>query len=178
VLRVKGSSIDVWRPEAGGHRMQSVPPGSRGVQSSTVVVTVVDADARGPGGPWDRRGAEDFRAVWFSGTGKGGQHRNKTQCSLRLTHVPTGLVETRQSRSRADNARDARAALEARLDAMAASAGDRRASEERRRQGGTGERSDKVRTWRFQEGQVIDHRTGRRARLEDVAAGNFVGLSA
>lgn len=157
--------------------MQSVPPGSRVVQSSTVVVTVTEAGVRGAGGPWDRRGEADFRAVWFSGTGKGGQHRNKTQCSLRLTHVPTGLVETRQSRSRADNLRDARAALDARLDAMAAEAEDRRASEERRRQGGTGERSDKVRTWRFQEGQVIDHRTGRRARLAAVEAGDFSGLS-
>ena len=156
--------------------MQSVPPGSRGVQSSTVVVTVAEAGARGPGGPWERRGEEDFRAVWFSGTGKGGQHRNKTQCSLRLTHVPTGLVETRQSRSRTDNLRDARAALDARLDALALEAGDRRASEERRRQGGSGERSDKVRTWRFQEGQVIDHRTGRRARLQVVEAGDFSGL--
>ena len=60
----------------------------------------------------------DLRVEWFSGTGKGGQHRNKHQCSCRLIHIPTGLVEVRQSRSRESNYQEARQALSNKLSLM------------------------------------------------------------
>lgn len=80
--------------EAGGHRVQRIPHGEkRGrVHSSTVTVSVLDKSQ--PQKVVDEFDEKDFQITFFSGTGPGGQNRNKVQASARITHLPTGLVRS------------------------------------------------------------------------------------
>lgn len=157
--------------EAGGHRIQRVPPTERHgrVHSSSVVVAVIDPNQSQEFTLQDR----DLKVEWYSGSGAGGQHRNKHQNSCRLTHVPTGQVATAQCRSRHNSLQEARGTLVKRLREGAASAEQARASADRLRQMGSGERGDKVRTYRFQDGLVKDHRTMRQASLARVMEGQI-----
>ena len=117
----QGYFIELKKPnenlkkEVGGHRFQRVPPTERKgrVHTSSVKVALIDAKME----KTEIRDS-DLRVEWFSGTGKGGQHRNKHQCSCRLIHIPTGLVEVRQSRSRESNYQEARQALSNKLSLM------------------------------------------------------------
>jgi peptide chain release factor 1 len=117
--------------------------------------------------------SRDFKIEWYSGTGCGGQNRNKVQSSCRITHLPTGLVKTAQTRSRENSLKLAKKAiLEALSDAtLNASQISRNAI--RAEQVGSGMRGDKRRTYRFQDDQVSDDITGKRASLKQVLAGNL-----
>jgi len=103
----------------------------------------------------------DFSIEWFSGTGKGGQHRNKKQNSCRVVHVPTGLTESRQGRHREMNLREAFNALESRLRALQCSQEHKKTSIIRQTQVGSGMRGDKTVTIRFQDDRVQHHMTGK-----------------
>jgi len=127
------------------------------VHTSTVTVSVLD-DVADPAVALDER---DLRYRWFSGTGAGGQHRNKHQCCLELIHVPTGISRTAQGRSREANARDARLELEQALAALSGTSLHHGRNQERAAQIGLGMRADKRRTYRFQDDRVADHVTGR-----------------
>ncbi len=107
-----------------------------------------------------RRSETDFRVEWFSGSGAGGQHRNKHQNSARVTHLPTGIVETRQGRERNANLRDAKAALCKTLDNRAREQVAGQLAADRRAQVGSGQRGDKVLTLRFQDDRAA-HENGR-----------------
>lgn len=128
------------------------------MHSSTVTVAVIDGAAADLG-PFQRRNDVDYAVEWFSGSGAGGQHRNKTQNSARVTHVPTGLVRMAQTRSRENSLRSAKAALNGELDRLADGVANAVTNDARRGQVGSGERSDKRRTFRFQDGLVHDHIT-------------------
>lgn len=110
---------------------------------------------------YDLRDDEHFRIEWFSGTGKGGQHRNKKKCSCRLHHIPTGLCETRQGRSRENNYNDAKNALGALLDQKKREEEHSATSDEKKAQVGSGMRGDKTVTLRFQDDRVQHHETGK-----------------
>lgn len=162
--------------EAGGHRVQRVPPNERRgrVHSSTVTVAVLaDGVAVTKDSPAMSRAPKDFRVEWFRGSGAGGQHRNKHANSARVIHLPTGLRQERQGRNREANLSEAMAALLARLDEMARSEGHAVEAALRASQVGSGMRSDKRRTYRFQDGRVEDHVTGKSARTGDVMRGRF-----
>lgn len=148
--------------EAGGHRIQRVPPTERKgrVHTSTVIVAVLDPE-RSVDPTYLRRSDSDFQVEWFSGSGAGGQHRNKHQNSCRLTHVPTGLIEARQTRSRDTSYREARSALEARLEAMAGGAQQADMAADRKSQVGSGMRGDKTVTIQFQDDRIQHHVTNR-----------------
>ena len=133
----------------------------------------MDPDAFDADDSFQRTDDSDFRVEWFSGTGKGGQHRNKKQNSCRLIHVPTGLVEMRQGRKRDTNLREAREALLRRLSNKEQSSIDNQAKALKKDQVGSGMRGDKIRTYRFQDDQVIDHQTGRTAKASKVMKGKF-----
>ena len=122
-------------------------------------------------GPYGRRGEGDFRVEWYSGSGAGGQHRNKHQNSARITHLPTGLVRTAQTRSRENSRAEAMAAMTTELDRLAAGHAHGTANAARRDQVGSGERSDRRRTWAFQRDVVEDFVTGRSMRCRDALAG-------
>ena len=115
----------------------------------------------------------DLKIEWYSGTGAGGQHRNKHQNSCRLTHIPSGEMATAQCRSRENSLLEAKAALLDRLTRGARAGAHQAMAHVRKDQVGSGERGDKIRTYRFQDNQVKDHQTGKQAPCDRVLAGNF-----
>jgi peptide chain release factor 1 len=114
----------------------------------------------------------DFRIEWYSGTGAGGQHRNKHQNSCRITHS-SGAVATAQCRSRENSLEEAKQAILARLNGVAQKEHAEAASVNRKNQMGSGERGDKIRTYRFQDNLVKDHRNNATAPLNIVLDGKF-----
>ncbi|WP_425953336.1 peptide chain release factor-like protein [Ralstonia pseudosolanacearum] len=146
------------------------------MHSSTVTVSILGENvAISALTPYQRRQQSDFKMEWFNGTTKaGGQHHQKNATCCRMTHLPTGIVRTSQTRSRVNSQQMALAALNEELDRLMASAEGMVVNGIRRAQVGTGERAGvKRRTWRFQEDAVIDHVNGCRARAADVMAGRF-----
>lgn len=158
--------------EAGAVRVQRVPASEkRGrVHSSTVTVAVRR--------PADETAAQalpagEVRIEWYSGSGAGGQNRNKVQACARVTHLPTGIVRTAQTRSRQNSLKLAMGELEA---AVAGTARERALEAQnagRRSQIGSGQRADKGRTFRYQDDAAKDHGTGRSASLQKVMRGHF-----
>ena len=161
-LEIEGRDLHILRNETGGHRIQRIPPTERKgrVHTSTVTVAVLDPETT-VSGVYSQRAEADFRVEWFSGTGKGGQHRNKHQNSCRVHHTPTGLSEARQGRERSGNLESALAALHATLDREEATAKASAQSCIRGSQTGSGMRGDKTVTIRFQDDRVTHHGTGR-----------------
>lgn len=172
-LEIEGPDLRGLDHEAGGHRIQRVPPTERRgrVHTSTVTVAVlVPGEARPVVGP------EDFRVEWYSGSGAGGQHRNKHQNSCRLTHIPTGLIVKAETRSRQNSYQQAMTTLSQKLLERAEVEAHNMKNTLRSQQVGSGMRGDKRRTYRFQEDTVRDHFTGKSARCADVMRGGFEKL--
>lgn len=122
---------------------------------------------------YGQRQPDDFAVEWFSGSGAGGQHRNRHMCSVRLRHIPTGIVKQAQTRSRDNSFRSARAAIEQELDQLAQATASSAENDMRRAQVGAGQRSDKRRTIRFQDGWVVDHQTGKRVAVDNYMRGEM-----
>lgn len=142
------------------------------MHTSTVTVAVMDP-AEASAVEFNDR---DFRVEWYSGTGCGGQHRNKHQNSCRITHIPTGVVATAQTRSRQSSLEQAQTEILSRVNGATRSAAEQAGASDRRAQVGTGMRGDKVRTYRFQDNTVKDHRTGRQAAADAVMGGGIPRL--
>ena len=170
MILVEGQNLAPLSNEPGGHRIQRIPPTERRgrVHTSTVTVAVTD-----PAVPQIQILEQDLEIEWYSGTGAGGQHRNKHQNSCRIRHRPTGIVATAQCRSRENSLVEARATLDQRVREQVLTQHDQAQAQYRREQVGSGQRGDKVRTYRFQDDRVQDHVTGRRARVTDVMRGQF-----
>ena len=157
--------------EPGGHRIQRIPPTERRgrVHSSTVTVAVMD--------PKEIKKVEfnerDFKVEWYSGTGNGGQNKNKVQACCRLTHLGSGLTQTAQTRSRENSLKLARDHMIVALEKMHADTQHKITASDRKVQLGTGMRGDKIRTYRFQDNTVKDHRTGCSAPCDRVMSGHF-----
>jgi len=115
----------------------------------------------------------DFDISFYSGTGCGGQHRNRHMNSARIVHIPTGIVRQAQTRSRENSVQNAMQALTAELNRQAGLVTGNAINGIRKAQIGSGERSDKRRTLRFQENRVHDHVTGKSALLDKVMKGDF-----
>lgn len=178
VLEIQGSGASGLDQEAGVHRLQRVPPTERKgrVHSSTLTVVVLNPSAPKKSWPEDRREPQDFDLEWYSGSGAGGQHRNKHQNSARITHKPTGLVRTAQTRSRANSQQSAMEALLEELRGLSAQRHQSSVQGERTRQVGQSERADRRRLWAFQRDEVIDFQTGKRLRCKDALRGAVDGL--
>lgn len=159
--------------ERGVHQVKRVPvTESNGrIQTSTATVAVlpeasaveVDIDPK------------DLQTDTYRSSGAGGQHVNKTESAVRLTHLPTGLVVTCQDeRSQHKNREKALRVLQSRLYEREQEKQDAAQASERRSQVGGGYRSEKIRTYRFREGLVVDHRTGSvEAKLPAVMDGDL-----
>lgn len=172
---MSGTGVDLFRNEAGGHRIQRVPvtEAQGRVHSSTVTVAVITAAEARVSASYRKREPEDYEISFFSGTGAGGQHRNKHMNSARVTHRPTGIVRTAQTRSRKNSEDLAIAAINEELDRLLETSDAGAVNDARRRQVGSGERGDRRRTWAFQRDEVVDHLTGRRSRPANLLAGKF-----
>jgi peptide chain release factor 1 len=103
--------------------------------------------------------------------GAGGQHRNTTDSCVVMRHKPTGIEAKAAAKSQHQNRRAAREMLEARVRAFYAAQTLEAVAGRRRDMVGTGERADKIRTYREQDDLVSDHRTGRKTRLKNICAG-------
>ena len=171
-ILVEGSDLSGLEKEAGGHRIQRVPPTERRgrVHTSTVTVAILDDTAGLRAQPIPDA---DLKIEWYSGTGAGGQHRNKHQNSCRITHIPTGTVVTAQTRSRLTSLAQARTAIEQSVGRRHEASSHALSSLSRRQQVGSGQRGDKIRTYRHQDDIVTDHVTGRRASVKQIMLGHF-----
>ncbi|HAS78665.1 MAG TPA: peptide chain release factor 1 [Ruminococcus sp.] len=162
-----------FKYESGVHRVQRVPETeSQGrVHTSTVTVAVlVEADEV----ELDIN-PTDLKIDVFRASGAGGQHINKTESAVRITHLPTGtVVECQDERSQHKNKEKAMKILRSRLyEALQQEQNDKIASE-RRMQVGTGDRSERIRTYNYPQGRLTDHRIGLTIyRLEDMLNGNL-----
>jgi len=115
----------------------------------------------------------DLKIEWYSGTGAGGQHRNKHQNSARVTHIPTGIVATAQCRSRQNSLAEAMENIQKQVDNIRQNQYNKNIASDRKQQVGSGMRGDKIRTYRFQDDVVQDHNTGRRGSVKKVLNGHF-----
>ena len=156
--------------EPGGHRIQRVPPTERNgrVHTSTVTVAIID--------PTVKRyviSESDLKIEWYSGTGCGGQYRNKHQNSCRITHMPSGVVTTAQCRSRKNSLDLAKAEIIKRVEETQNNKIFNEMSSVRKEQVGSGMRGDKIRTYRFQDDSVKDHMTNKNTSVKKILSGNF-----
>lgn len=169
-IEVEGTDLSGLYNESGGHRIQRVPPTERKgrVHTSTVTVAVID-----PAEVTTVVKESDLRIEWYSGTGAGGQHRNKHQNSCRITHIPTGTVATAQCRSRQNSLDQALSTIHKTVDGMVKNQYNNSIASDRRQQVGSGMRGDKIRTYRFQDDVVKDHVTNKSNSVKRVLGGNF-----
>ncbi len=174
ILEVKGKgAYSRLKYESGVHRVQRVPltESSGRIHTSTATVAVLpEAEeidlAIDP---------NDLRVDTFRASGAGGQHVNKVASAVRITHLPTGIVTTCQDeRSQMKNKVKAMAVLRARLLDRERQRQFQEVTDARRSQVGTGDRSEKIRTYNFPQGRVTDHRIGLTLHnLESVLEGNL-----
>ena len=159
--------------ESGVHRVQRVPDTeTQGrIHTSTVTVAVLPEaeDVEIEINP------ADLRIDTFRSSGAGGQHINKTESAIRITHLPTGLVvECQDERSQYKNKDKAMKVLRSRLLEAERERQQGKVAQERRSQVGTGDRSERIRTYNYPQGRVTDHRIGLTLyKIDDILNGQL-----
>lgn len=175
IVRVIGrGAYSKLKFESGGHRVQRVPvTESQGrIHTSACTVAVLpEADELGE----VVLNPADLRIDVFRASGAGGQHVQKTDSAVRITHLPTGLVvECQDERSQTQNKARAMAVLAARIRAQQEAERQAKEASERRSLVGSGDRSERIRTYNFPQGRVTDHRINLTLyRLEAVMNGDL-----
>lgn len=163
---------ELFKNEAGGHRIQRVPPTEKRGRTHTSTITIAVL----PEITERQISIKENELIWKTcrGSGPGGQHRNKTESAVQVTHIPTGLnVRCESGRSQHHNKISALEILRARLWELGRKEVITQRANDRKEQVGSGMRGDKRRTVRFQDGQVVDHITGRRWNLKNYLRGEW-----
>ncbi|MGD8234322.1 peptide chain release factor 1 [Vibrio sp. TRT 1302] len=178
IARVSGDgAYGVLKFESGGHRVQRVPATeSQGrVHTSACTVAVM---AEVPEAEIPEIKAADLKIDTFRASGAGGQHVNTTDSAIRITHLPTGtVVECQDERSQHKNKAKAMAVLAARIIQAEEAKRAAEVSDTRRNLLGSGDRSDRIRTYNYPQGRVSDHRINLTIyRLNEVMEGDLASL--
>ena len=159
--------------ESGGHRVQRVPDtessGRIHTSAATVAVLPVVEDVEIEINP------ADIKMDVYRASGAGGQHVNKTSSAVRLTHIPTGIIaECQTERSQLQNREYAMKLLKSRIYEMQQKEQDEKLAKERKSQVGSGDRSEKIRTYNYPQRRITDHRIGMSIyQMEDFLNGNL-----
>ena len=177
IVRLSGDGVYGWlKFESGVHRVQRVPAtesqGRVHTSAATIVILPVaeevDVELK----------TSDLRRDTFRASGAGGQHVNKTESAVRLTHLPTGIVvECQEGRSQHKNLAHAMEVMRTRLFEVERQKLDAERSENRKQLVSTGDRSAKIRTYNFPQGRVTDHRIGFTSHaLSSILAGDLTDV--
>jgi peptide chain release factor 1 len=160
--------------ESGAHRVQRVPEtetqGRIHTSACTVAVLPEAEEIEAP-----EINPADLRVDTYRASGAGGQHVNKTDSAVRLTHIPTGIVvECQDERSQHKNRARAMSLLQARMMAEKQKAQDQEQAAQRKSLVGSGDRSERIRTYNYPQGRVTDHRIGLTLyKLDEILMGNL-----
>lgn len=173
VVHIKGEGVFArMKYESGVHRVQRVPETESGgrVHTSAATVAVLpeaeDVDVH--------IDANDLRIDTMRSSGAGGQHVNTTDSAVRITHLPTGLVVTSSEKSQHRNREIAMQVLKTRLYDMERQRVHDERSADRKSQVGSGDRSERIRTYNFPQGRMTDHRINLTLyRLDQILAGDL-----
>lgn len=173
VAHIKGENVFArLKYESGVHRVQRVPTTESGgrVHTSAATVAVLpeaeDVDIQ--------IDANDIRIDTMRASGSGGQHVNTTDSAVRITHLPTGLIVTSSEKSQHRNREIAMQVLKTRLYDLERARVDGERSADRKSQVGSGDRSERIRTYNFPQGRMTDHRIGLTLyRLDQILQGDL-----
>ena len=175
ITRVEGQNVySRLKFESGAHRVQRVPATEsqgRIHTSACTVAVMAEPDELDE----ISLNKADLRIDTFRASGAGGQHVNKTDSAIRITHLPTGIVvECQDERSQHKNRARAMALLQARLQTARQDAAAKEQSETRKSLVGSGDRSERIRTYNYPQGRVTDHRINLTLyKLDEILEGNL-----
>ncbi len=175
ITRIEGRNVyGHLKFESGAHRVQRVPDTETQGRIHTSACTVAVMPAMDELAEIEINKA-DLRVDTYRSSGAGGQHVNKTDSAIRLTHIPTGIVvECQDERSQHKNRSRAMSLLHAKLNDQAQQAAAQEVSDTRRKLVGTGDRSERIRTYNYPQGRVTDHRINLTVyKLSEVMEGSL-----